>query len=335
MPTKNRRAIIVGLFIFLGLTIFIVGVLTLGGQNKTFVKKIAVRTIFDDVSGLQAGNNVWFSGVKIGTVKRMGFHGNSQVEVIMSLEEKAQSYIRKNAKAKISTDGLIGNKIIVIYGGTMQAAPIEDGDNLGIEKAINTDDMMSTFQANNQNLLAITNDFKDISKKLRNGQGSVGKLLTDEALINNLESTLTSLRKASLNTEHITASVYDYTAQLHKKGGLANDFVTDTAVFSNVRATVSQLREIADTAGVLTNNLKKVSNEISNNPNSPIGLLLHDEETAASLKTTVKNLATSSQKLDENMEALQHNFLLRGFFRRKAKKEKEELKAAQQPAENK
>lgn len=318
---KNKRAIIVGMFIFLGLAILIIGILTLGGQNKTFVRKIQVRTVFDDVSGLQPGNNVWFSGVKIGTVKRMGFHGSSQVEVLMNIEEKAQPYIRKNSKAKISTDGLIGNKIIVIYGGTPQVAAIENGDNLGIEKAISTDDMMTTFQENNQNLLAITNDFKAISRKLTSGQGSVGKLLNDEALINNLEATLSSLKKASVNTERITSSLYNYTAQLHKKGGLANDFVTDTTVFNNIRATVKQLNDVAATAGVLTNNLKDVSTEFINNKTSTIGVLMHDEQMAAGIKTTISNLSTSSQKLDENMEALQHNFLLRGFFRRKAKKE--------------
>ena len=71
--SNTKRAVIVGIFIFLGLAILIAGVLTLGGQQNTFQKKITVRAVFDDVGGLLTGNNVWFSGVKIGTVKKNHF----------------------------------------------------------------------------------------------------------------------------------------------------------------------------------------------------------------------------------------------------------------------
>src|SRR5215831_10857467 len=132
-PGPNRRAIIVGVFIFLGLAFLIGGILTIGNLHNTFVRKINVITIFDDVNGLQNGNNVWFSGVKVGTVSRINFYGKSQVRVSMKLDAKSQQYIRKDAKVKISTDGLIGNKIIVIYGGSSQAPEVESGDTLGIE----------------------------------------------------------------------------------------------------------------------------------------------------------------------------------------------------------
>src|SRR5688500_8239263 len=133
--SNNKRAVIVGIFIFLGLAILIAGVLTLGGQQNTFQKKITVKAIFDDVGGLQTGNNVWFSGVKIGTVKKITFHGTSQVEVIMNIDRKDQQYIRKDAKAKISSEGFIGNKLVMIYGGSMAAQQVADGDLLGVEKA--------------------------------------------------------------------------------------------------------------------------------------------------------------------------------------------------------
>src|ERR1700712_4690619 len=115
---SNKRSVIVGIFILIGIVILIVGVLTLGGQRKSFVKAISVDAVFDDVGGLQKGNNVWFSGVKIGTVKRIHFSGDSKVEISMNIDDASKEYIHKDARARISTDGLIGNKIIVIYGGT-------------------------------------------------------------------------------------------------------------------------------------------------------------------------------------------------------------------------
>ncbi len=115
---ENKRSVIVGIFILLAIIIFISGVFLLGGQQKRFVNSINIKAVFDDVAGLKPGNNVWFSGVKIGTVKTINFYGESQVEITLSIEEKARQYIRKDAKARISSESLIGNKIIVLFGGS-------------------------------------------------------------------------------------------------------------------------------------------------------------------------------------------------------------------------
>ena len=175
----------------------------------------------------------------------------------MKIDEKAKQYIRKNAKVKISSDGLIGNKIIVIYGGTTDAAAVEDGDSLSVEKALSTEDMMNTLQENNKNLLAITTDFKTISKKMADGEGTIGKLLNDDSLYNNLQLTLLTLREASSNARQLTASLAEYGSKLNEKGSLANDLVTDTIVFNKLRATVTQLHEISSDVSLIVTNLKE------------------------------------------------------------------------------
>jgi phospholipid/cholesterol/gamma-HCH transport system substrate-binding protein len=331
--SNNKRAVIVGIFIFLGLAILVAGVLTLGGQQNTFQKKITVKAIFDDVGGLQTGNNVWFSGVKIGTVKKMTFRGTSQVEVIMNIDRKDQQYIRKDAKARISSEGFIGNKLVVIYGGSIGAQQVEDGDLLGVEKALSTDEMLTTLQENNKNLLAITTDFKTISQRLIKGEGSVGKLLTDETLANNLETTVAGLKQASANAQRLTASISDYASKLQSEGSLTNDLVTDTVIFSRLKTAVAQLQQTTKTATEVANNFKEVSTKV-NSSNSPVGVLLNDPQAAADLKATLANLNAGTEKLDENMEALQHNFLLRGFFKKKAKAEEKAAKDAAKAQNN-
>lgn len=323
----NKRAVKVGAFIAFGLLFLLAGILAIGNLHSTFIKKINVTAIFDDVSGLQAGNNVWFSGVKIGTVNKLSFYGKSQVRVVIKIGEKSQQYIRKDAKVKISTDGLIGNKIIIIYGGTSMAPAVEDGDTLGIEYAVSTDEMMVTLQKNNANLLAITTDFKTISKRLVDGEGSMGKLLKDESLYNSLGVTLTSLERSSAHAEKLTAAISDYGVKLNQKGSLANDLVTDTTVFKDVQASVRQLKKLTTTAAEVTENLKTASNNVSvatsklDNKSSPLGVLLYDEASAAHLKATLKNLEGGSQKLDEDLRAVQDNFLLRRYFKKKKKAE--------------
>jgi phospholipid/cholesterol/gamma-HCH transport system substrate-binding protein len=97
-----------------------VGILTLGGQNKSFAKSVQVQAIFQMLQDCNAETMCGSRGVKIGTVRRIQFHGGSQVAITMNIEESSQKYIHKDAKAKLSTDGLIGNKIIVITGGFCQ-----------------------------------------------------------------------------------------------------------------------------------------------------------------------------------------------------------------------
>lgn len=313
--SSNKRTVVVGLFILIGLLILAAGILTIGNIHETFTRKIRITTRFDDVNGLQAGGNVWFSGVKIGTVRKLNFYGQSQVEVVMSIDQDAQSYVRKDAKVKISTDGLIGNKILVIFGGTSKAAPVADGDVLGVEVALSTDEMMGTFQESNKNLLSITNDLKVVSKKIASGDGSIGKLLSSNEVYNDIRATTASLQRASDAAQQMTASLATFTSKLNKEGTLGNDLVTDTVMFNNLKMTIAQLEHIADSTSGFVNNLKRASND----PNSPLGVMLKDKATADHLKETMKNLDTSSKKLDEDLEGLQHSFLLRKFFKNKEK----------------
>jgi len=306
--SKNKRAVGVGIFILVGLLLLTGGILIIGNIHSTFSRKVTVFTIFGDVNGLQAGDNILFSGVKIGTVKKIEFYGKSQVKVIMNISRDAIQYIRKDAKVKISTDGLIGNKILVIYGGTSLAAEVEEGDELVNEHMLSTDDIMATLQQNNLNILALTN-------KLASGEGTIGKLLYSDSLYNSITASANSLELASQNAQLLLSSLVQFSNNLNKDGTLAHDLVTDTVVFNSLTTTIQQLKQVADTAQVLANNIKNAQQ----NPKTPLGIMMYDEQAGASLKAAIINLESGSAKLDEDLEAVQHNFLLRRYFRKKAK----------------
>ncbi|NVO18874.1 MAG: MCE family protein [Bacteroidetes bacterium] len=312
---SNKRAVLVGLFVFIGLIFLLGGILMVGNLHDTFKNKMNIVSLFEDVSGLKKGNNIWFSGVKIGTVSDLRFYGKSQVVVSMNVETKTQQYIRKDAKVKISSDGLIGNKILIIYGGTEKFGLVQEGDTLGVDKTISTEDMINTLQENNKNFLSITSDFKTISKKLVTGEGTIGKLLNDNSLYNHLDATAASLQTASNKASQLVASLTVFSEGLNKKGTLVNEITTDTVVFKSVKSTVIELQQIADTARLFISKLK----EAGSNPKSAVGVLLYDEASGNHLKETIKNLESSSIKLDEDLEAAKHNILLRGFFKKQAK----------------
>lgn len=321
--SENKKAIIVGLFLGLGLILFILGVFTLGGQQKSFVKNIKLSSVFSDVAGLKKGNNVWFSGVKVGTISAVRFTGPSQVRVFMSIDEGTQQFIHRNAQAKISSDGLIGNKIIVIDGGSPQAPEVQDGDVLQAEKLLSTDDLLKTLQENNQNLLAITGDFKNLSHQILQGKGTIGALMADNTMALQLRAAMKNLQTATQNAALMTVQLNKFGSKLNTKGGFADNLLTDTATFNRIRQAANQLQVAANNASTLTNNLNKASEKLNRTDNA-IGVLLNDPKGAVQVQTTLNNLQQSSIKLNDDLEAAQHNFFLKGFFKDKAKKAKED-----------
>ncbi len=314
----NKKAIRVGIFLSVGLIIFLLGIFTLGGQRKTFVKSFQLKVVFDDIQGLKIGNNVWFSGVKVGTIKKIQFYGTSQVEVTLSVEEEAHKYIHKNAKASIGSDGLIGNKIVVIDGGSPKFPFIEDGDKIAVNTTLSTDDIMKTLQVNNKNLVDITSNFKILAKDLVDGKGTVGALLTDQQIAENFKTIVSNLQNTTASANRMVSQLNAFSYKLNTKGGLADKMLTDTAVFAKLQNSVAEFQKTATSAAALTDNLNKASAKL-NDKDNVAGVMLNDPAAAEQIRSTIKNLQTSSKKLDQDLEALQHNFLLRGFFKNKAK----------------
>jgi phospholipid/cholesterol/gamma-HCH transport system substrate-binding protein len=317
---ETKRAITVGVFIFLALLILVVAIFTLGGQQKTFVKSIHLSAVFNDVAGLKKGNNIWFSGVKVGTISSIHFTGVSQVDVKMDVDQSVQSYIHRNAGVKLSSDGLIGNKIIVIEPGSPNAPMVENGDVLQVENSLSTDDIMKTLQKNNENLLAITTDFKKLSRQIVEGKGLVGSLMADSTLAIRFKNIVGNLQSTTYSTAKMAVQLNTFSDKMNTRGGLADKLLTDTATFRQLQNAITQLRNATANASTLTDNLNRASNKL-NTTDNVLGVLLNDPKQAEQMKGTLNYLNQSSIKLNDDLEAVQHNFLLKGFFKKKAKAE--------------
>ncbi|MCW3089934.1 MAG: transporter permease component [Ferruginibacter sp.] len=322
--SKGLSAILTGIFVIVGIGILVAGIFIIGGKDKSFEKSVLAKAVFSDVNGLAKGSNVWYSGVKIGTVKKVSFVQNG-VEVTFSIEEDVQQKIRRDTKVKLGSDGLIGNKIIVLYGGTAASPEIQTGTTLQVETGIGTEEMMTTLQSNNKNLLEITNNLKAVSKALAEGKGTIGKLLSDETISNSLQTAMASLNRAGANAQVLTSNLSEFSGKLNNKGYLLNDLATDTTIVASVRRTVTQLNQVSLNANSIVENLNATTAKLNSNKGA-VGVLLNDDAAAANIKNTLLNLQTGTKKLDENMEALQHNFLLRGFFKKRTKAEEKRLK---------
>lgn len=325
--TNTKHTVLVGLFITCGILLLVTAIFFLGGQQKKFVKKITVKAVFNDINGLQPGSNIWLFGVHVGIVKEIKFYGESKVEITMSLEKDAQPRIHKDATAKISSDGFIGNKIIVITGGNPTLPIITDGSFINVAVVTDAEQMMSTLQENNENLLEITNNIKSVSAKLANGKGSLGQLLNDTFMSANLNAAIAHFNNVSKKSDIVLSNVQKFSEGLNEKGTLANDLVSDTVVFNSLKYTVANLQASSEKLNQTSIKIESITEGIRSdldNKEKPIGMLLNDEKVALQLKTLIDNLESGSKKLDEDLEAAQHNFLLRRFFKKKEKLKKEE-----------
>ncbi|MCO6498537.1 MAG: MCE family protein [Chitinophagaceae bacterium] len=323
--SSGSRAVIVGIFTLVGLAILAVFILTLGSQRKTFTSSITVKSYFSNVNGLQKGNNIWFTGVKVGTIRSVSIIESSKVEVQMYIDKSAKKFIHKDVRAKLSSDGLIGNKIIELYGGTPDLPNIEEGDIIATDTLFSTEALMSTLSENNDNLLGITSNLKIITDQIVQGKGTLGKIMNDETLTDQINLLAASLNRSAVNIEKLSAAASDYTEKLNKPGTLANDLVSDTTVFANLRDLTERLRVISDSSQIFVNSLNETGKSLNaslDNPNTPLGMMLKDEKAAKQIKGILGNLQTATEKLNEDLEALKSNFLFRRYFKKQAKLEK-------------
>ncbi|PRD47881.1 MlaD family protein [Sphingobacterium haloxyli] len=325
MSTNERkRSLTVGLFVLIGLIILVAGILVLGTQQNKFSKNLIVTTYFHDVKGLKVGNNVWFSGVKVGIVKEIKFQSINDVKVVMHIEEKSSQFIREDVVAKLGSDGLIGNAIVNLVGGSDEVPPIRDGDVIKSVGGTDTDAMFATLQTNNENLVEITKNFAILSKQMVEGKGTVGALMTDSTIALSLKSTVQGLDKTMEDVNKASANLVVLMNKLNSNQGLIHELTTDTIVFASLRESAAQLQGVTETASALMENLNATSARLNDKDNA-LGVLTNDPDAAEEIRQILRNLNGSTAKLDDNMKALQSNFLFRGYFK---KQQKEQEKAA-------
>jgi phospholipid/cholesterol/gamma-HCH transport system substrate-binding protein len=110
--------------------------------------------------------------------------------------------------------------------------------------------------------------------------------------------------------------------------GMMATLVSDTTIATSFKEAMANVKQVSENASAMAANLEEVSEKMNSRKNA-VGVLLADTVFAGKLQTTLDNAQSASYKLDENMEALQHNFLLRGYFKKKKKKEAVAAKEAQ------
>jgi phospholipid/cholesterol/gamma-HCH transport system substrate-binding protein len=193
--TGNKMKL--GVFISLGVVLFILGIYFIGERQQLFRSTFRVSGVFKNVDGLQAGNNVRFSGVNVGTVENISIVSDSSVRVEILIDESTRKFIKKDAIASIGSEGLMGNKILIISPGTGGKMEIENNDTVVTVQPTNMDDIMISVKATIDNTSNITSDLSKITNTIQAGNGTIGKLLMDRSYAQNFDSTFVNLKEGS------------------------------------------------------------------------------------------------------------------------------------------
>ena len=321
-----KQNIKLGAFVLGGLLLFVVILFYIGRENTIFNKTFTISAIFKNIEGLKEGDKVWLSGVKIGTVKHVQIVSEGKVVVALSLRDKQNEFIKKDATAFIGSDGLVGNKIVVIRTGNDKQV-IQDNDTINSLSPTDTQELINIAKDVGSNTRSLTEDLKIITAKLKKGEGIVGDLLQDGPLSNDIRQAVVSLKNAGENTNRATADLQSMLSEIKNGDGLVTKLIEDTTYAVTFEKALNNVAEVGKNSKQMSEDLKAVIAKINSNDNA-IGVLLADTAFANKLRATLGNAESASVKLDANMEALKHNFLLRGYFR-KQKKAEEKAKAAQ------
>lgn len=200
-----------GMFVILGLVAFTTTIYFVGKQKNLFGSTFRLNSKFANVSGLEIGNNVLFSGINVGTVSEIQLITDTSVVVRLLIDKEVQKFIKSDAMASIGSDGLMGDKVLVISPGTSSRQMVKDNAILGSIKAVEMDEIMRSVKTSMDNASIITSELAEFTYKMNNGNGALSKLITDEKFANSLTKTLTNLQTGSKGlSENMEAAKHNF-----------------------------------------------------------------------------------------------------------------------------
>ena len=319
-----------GVFVLGGL-IFLVLLLYMIGKNRSlFGSTYILKARFENVQGLVAGNNVRFSGIQAGTVKRIKILSDTVIEVTMVIETRMESIIRKNAIVSIGTDGLVGNKVVNIVPAGEPGPLALEGDILASKKSVNTDEMLQTLNRTNNDIAAIAANLKTTVLQINNSS-ALWALLNDQSIPKDLRTSLTNIRLATGKAGNMADDLHDIVMDVKEGKGSVGAILRDTSFAYNLNEAIQKIKMVGEEADSLANEINKAVAGIRHDINDgkgTVNALFKDSSMAIKLNASLDNIQKGTDGFNQNMEALKHNFLLRGYFRKQEKqKRKEETKS--------
>lgn len=323
MDKETNRNVKLGVFVILGIILFVVGIFFIGSKDNMFTKNMRISTVFKNTGGLAQGNYVHYNGVKVGVVKAVTLVNDTTVQVDMMIEKKKRAFIRKTDIATIASEGLMGGKLVNILPGETSSLPVEENDFIKSSNPQSTDVMMKTLGETNENMKVISYNLKKLTTDLNESRGTLQTLMSDSVMAGDMQQSFSNVRTLTSKLISVSSGMQDIINDVNTGKNSVGAILNDTMLAKNLETSVSQFKTTSDQLLKLTDELSTTTTMI-NSGDGPVTTLLTDSVMANNLQQSMENLKKSSQAFNENMEALKHSFPLRGYYKKQEKEKKKQ-----------
>lgn len=332
MKIKGYHTVKLGVFVLAGLLFLILTLYMIGKNRNIFGRQYLLKTHFENVNGLVKGNNVRYAGIEVGTVSDIRILNDSAVEVTMSIQKAMKQVIRENALCSIGSDGLIGNRVVNIVPGHGQATLAAEKSLLSSRQPLEMDEMLRILGESGSNILRISEGMKLAVERL-NSSKAFWKLLDNPSLGQNIEQSAANIQMASKEAVTITQQIDSLLRGVQQGKGNLGKLFKDSTIALQLEASASRISLLAGHTDSLAENLNGLVNMIkeeASTGNGTVHALLKDSILVQRIHKSLEEIEKGGRAFRQDMEALQHNFLLRPYFR---KKEKEAARQKKKSAE--
>ena len=232
----------VGLLIALGVAVLAIAVYKLGQAANLFAKRYQLIAYLPDANGLREGGSVMVAGQLAGTVTKIEFlpvdaDTSRNLKLTLAVDATVREQIRRDSKGKLRTLGLLGDKVFDITPGTPRFQPLVDGDTVTVTQSLDYEAVIAQASSAVTDMVALTKDMRMITGGLVKGEGTVGQLLTNRALYDQLNNTLgraNGMLARLQNPNGTVGRMLDDPALYNRLVGVIGS--TDTLVMSSTRA---------------------------------------------------------------------------------------------------
>jgi len=263
---RRHRNVFVGLFILI--PIFAVPVLVIFTVVKSDLLQnwCTLYAVCDNSEGLKKGNQVSMSGTTIGHVSDVNLVREGEVHVSFSISSKYKHLVKSDTKASLKQRGFVGDWEIELHGGSARASDANDGDTLRFEKISGLDGLITTAMGIIDTATALLNDVAAIVNAIKEGEGTIGQLFSNDSLYRNINKTAVSALAVASNvgslsnevrkTVRNTDSLISTTTALSKGGAVFID--TLSALINTANGTINQINEILKNAKTVSDEAPEV-----------------------------------------------------------------------------
>ncbi|THU39555.1 MCE family protein [Niastella caeni] len=326
MAKKTIDTMKLGMFVLSGLLFLIVMLYMIGKNRNIFGPAFILKAQFENVQGLVPGNNVRFSGIQIGTVKKIHIINDTLIEVVMLVDDKMEKIIRNDAIVSIGSDGLMGNKVINISPGRSAAPFVTKEEILNTRKALNTDDMLLTLSQTNHDISVVAAQLKIAVQRVNNST-ALWTMLNDETLPKNLRASAANVQLATAHAAIVAEDLHAIVYAVKSGKGSLGSLLADTSFAIALQNAVEKIKGVGDKADELALSLNSVISGVQHDINTgkgPVNALFKDSSMVTRISNSLDNIQRGTDAFSQNMEALKHNILFRGYFRKLEKQKNRE-----------